>query len=195
MATLPPLRLSGSSRRRKASAVAPGFHHTLLIDAAPSRVVSAFFDPDALSIWWQALRSVTTPRVLGVYAVEWEPTPFSDEILGPLGGVFFGTVIDYRTDQGFAVGDALWLPPAGEPVGPMSLEVQCTVEGTACRLRVRQRGYEEGERWKHYYDVITGGWHASLNTLKHYLEQPAASLERQVRRRRRSWGGDGVTER
>ena len=45
--------------------------HTILITAAPTRVLAAFFDPDALAAWWQAIRSVTTPRPLGVYAVEW----------------------------------------------------------------------------------------------------------------------------
>ena len=30
----------------------------------------AFFDPNALTAWWQTSRSVTVPRVLGAYAVE-----------------------------------------------------------------------------------------------------------------------------
>ena len=37
------------------------------------------------------------------FAFEWEPTAFSDEILGPLGGAFHGTVVDYHSAQGFAV--------------------------------------------------------------------------------------------
>ncbi len=34
----------------------------------------AFFDSRALATWWHVTRSVTVPRVLGAYAVEWEPT-------------------------------------------------------------------------------------------------------------------------
>ena len=56
----------------------------------------AFFDPGALGAWWQTARSVTTPRILGPYAVEWAPTDFKDEMLGRLGGTFHGTVMDYK---------------------------------------------------------------------------------------------------
>jgi len=76
----------------------PSFQHSLLVKAAPTRVVSAFFDPEALSYWWQAVRSVTIPRPLGIYAIQWEPTPFSDEILGPLGGAFHGTIVDLGSE-------------------------------------------------------------------------------------------------
>jgi uncharacterized protein YndB with AHSA1/START domain len=186
MATLRSIPLPGVRKRNKvAPPPPPSFQHSLLIKAAPTRVVAAFFDPHALSVWWQTARSVTTPRLFGVYAVEWEPTPFSDEILGPLGGTFFGTVIEYQTTRGFAVADAFWLPPAGEPIGPMALDVSCAMDGPACRLRVRQSGYEDSERWQHYYEVITPGWYTSLAALKHYLEEPPTASEREARRRRK----------
>ena len=50
----------------------PVFEGSLLISAAPTRILAAFFDPHALATWWQTVRSVTTPRPFGVYAVEWE---------------------------------------------------------------------------------------------------------------------------
>ena len=109
----------------------------------------AFFDPAALAVWWQAARSVTVPRVLGAYAVEWEPTEFKDEMLGRLGGTFHGTVMDYKADREFFVAEAFWLPPDGNPIGPMALEVTCepqrdeepanhTGEGDAARLGGRR---------------------------------------------------------
>jgi uncharacterized protein YndB with AHSA1/START domain len=146
------------------------FDHTLLIAATPGRVMAAFFDPGALAAWWQTARSVTTPRAPGVYAVEWEPTPDADEILGRLGGVFHGTVMDYIPGRELLVADAWWLPPDGDPIGPMSLEVSCQLEGAGCRLRVRQSGFEESTRWRRYYDVIAHGWTTSLASLKRYLE-------------------------
>jgi uncharacterized protein YndB with AHSA1/START domain len=149
---------------------APGFDQTLLIAATPGRVMAAFFDPDALATWWQTVRSVTTPRALGVYAVEWEPTPDADEVLGRLGGAFHGTVMDYVAGRELLVADAWWLPPDGDPIGPMSLEVTCRLEGGGCRLRVRQSGFEDGTRWRRYYDVIAHGWTTSLAALKQYLE-------------------------
>jgi hypothetical protein len=57
--------------------------------------MAAFFDPHALSVWWQAVRSVTSPCALGVYAIEWEPTTERDDVLGRLGGIFHGTVMEY----------------------------------------------------------------------------------------------------
>lgn len=79
---------------------------SISIVATPRRVLWAFFDPGALASWWQTARSVTVPRVLGAYAVEWEPTEFKDELLGRLGGAFHGTVIDYTPEREFFVADA-----------------------------------------------------------------------------------------
>ena len=56
------------------------FEQAISIHCAPTRVMAAFFDPEALAIWWQAVRSVTTPRPLGVYAIEWAPTTERDQM-------------------------------------------------------------------------------------------------------------------
>jgi hypothetical protein len=133
--------------------------------------MGAFFEPEALAIWWQAVRSVTTPRPLGIYAVEWAPTAERDEVLGRLGGVFYGTVMEYVAGSELFVADAWWMPPDDEPIGPMSLEVSCMMEGPACRLRVRQSGFEDTARWRRYYAVIARGWQSSLAALKVHLEQ------------------------
>jgi uncharacterized protein YndB with AHSA1/START domain len=146
------------------------FEHSLLIRAAPTRVMAAFFDPHSLATWWLAVRSVTTPRTLGVYAIEWPPSEERDELLGRLGGVFHGTVVEYMPGRELFVADAWWVPPDGEPIGPMALEVSCMMDGPACRLRVRQSGFEDSLRWRRYYAVITRGWQASLAALKAHLE-------------------------
>jgi len=171
MVALRSLTLPGVRRRETdAPPPEPVFDSSLLIGAAPTRVLAAFFDPGALATWWQVVRSVTTPRPLGVYAVEWEPTSWADEILGPVGGTFHGTVVDYRAGKEFLVADAFWLPPAGDPIGPMSLIVKCAMDGRACRLHVMQRGFEESVRWRRYYEVVTTGWQSSLAALKYFCE-------------------------
>ena len=149
------------------------FEHTIQITATPTRVLAAFFDPEVLAVWWKTVRSVTTPRPLGIYAVEWETTPFQDALLGSLGGVFFGTVMEFRTGQEFFLADAYWLPPEDPPIGPMALEVGCQIAGPATRLRIRQSGAEDNDRWQRYYDLIATGWEESLDDLKQYLEQGA----------------------
>ncbi|HEY3885382.1 MAG TPA: SRPBCC domain-containing protein [Vicinamibacterales bacterium] len=151
----------------------PGFEESVLIGAAPTRVLAAFFDPHALGQWWQVARSITTPRLMGVFAVEWPPTEHSDEILGRLGGVFHGTVMEYLPGRELFVADAWWLPPDGDPIGPMALEISCRMSGPVCRLVVKQTGFEDSERWRRYYAVIGAGWRSSLAALKVYLEQSA----------------------
>src|SRR5947207_5130161 len=138
----------------KADKPTPGFDDSILIQSTPARVLGAFFDPAALAIWWQTSRSVTTPRPLGVYAVEWDPTSEIDDVLGRLGGAFYGIIAEYRPGRELFVADAWWLPPDGDPIGPMSLQVTCTMDGAQCRLRVQQTGFEESPRWQHYYRII-----------------------------------------
>ena len=82
------------------------FEQHLTIAADPRVVFDCFFNPDALRAWWQTVRSVTTPVPFGVFAVEWPRTPYTDDLLGPLGGVFHGTVVDVRPGFGFLVADA-----------------------------------------------------------------------------------------
>ncbi len=152
----------------------PSFSCSVSIIASPGRVLWAFFDAKALASWWQTSRSVTIPRVLGAYAVEWEPTEFKDEMLGRLGGAFHGTVMDYKRDREFFVAEAFWLPPDGNPIGPMALEVNCQPQRTEKSAdhagQGDAAGSEDGDRWKRYYEVIAPGWERALQSLKRYLE-------------------------
>ncbi|MCC7418206.1 MAG: SRPBCC domain-containing protein [Acidobacteria bacterium] len=151
---------------------APSLDVRATIQAPAGTVLRAFFEADALGAWWQAAHSVTTPRALGPYAIEWAPTDFRDEMLGRLGGVFRGTVMEFDAGAGFFVADAYWLPPDGDPIGPMALAVQCTSsDDGATQVRVRQTGFEEGERWRRYYEVIAHGWERALASMKALLEK------------------------
>ena len=138
------------------------------IVGAPTRVLAAFFDARALATWWGVLRSVTTPRPLGVYALEW------GNAKGLAGGVFHGTVMEYRPGRELFVANAYWLPAGGEALGPMGLEVTCTVDGPATQVRVQQSAADDGARWKRYQDDMTSGWKVSLDALKQYIEDGAA---------------------
>ena len=146
------------------------FEQSLIISAPPSIVYNCFFAPEALRAWWEVSRSVTTPVPFGVYAIEWATTPYRDDVLGPLGGVFHGTVVDARAGRHFLVAECWWVPPEGNPLGPMALNINCDSEGNGCRLRVRQDGYEPSARWRRYYAVAARGWQISLSALKRYAE-------------------------
>lgn len=143
---------------------------SIVIAANSASVVDAFFDPDALAIWWQVTRSVCIPKPLGSYAVEWPPTEWRDEVLGRLGGVFHATVMEYKPGREFFLAEAWWLPPDGEPIGPMALEATCSPQPGGTLLHLRQSGYEESARWTRYYEVISPGWQRALQSMKSYLE-------------------------
>ncbi|MGE5243251.1 MAG: SRPBCC family protein [Betaproteobacteria bacterium] len=164
----------GSSSGQDKQAAA-GLDVAIEIAAPAGLVLRAFFDPQALGAWWQTTHAVTTPRSLGVYAVQWAPTEFRDDLLGRLGGVFHGTVVQFTPERGFFVADAYWLPPDGDPIGPMALEVACTPAGPdrpgVVRVHVTQRGCDESERWRRYYEVISFGWERALVSLKSLLEK------------------------
>ena len=153
----------------------PELDVSIVIAAPPQRDSQGVFRAEALDAWWQVAHAVTTPRVLGPYAVEWEPTEFRDEVLGRLGGVFRGTVMQFQPAAGFFVADAYWLPPDGDPIGPMAFEVQrarlAARTARATEVRVMQRGFEESERWRRYYEVIALGWTRALTSLKSLLEK------------------------
>ena len=142
-------------------------------------VVDAFFDGPSLGLWWRAVRSVTTPRPLGPYAIEWLSDE-RDDLLGRLGGVLRGTVMQFDPLRGFLVADLFWLPPLGPPVGPMALEVACTLavtlDGLPCtKVRLKQTGFEEGPRWRRYYEVVGPQWARALEALRTMLEQQASA--------------------
>jgi uncharacterized protein YndB with AHSA1/START domain len=166
------MHLDAASRTAQGRAAAgAGLDVESIIQAPPGLVLKAFFDPQALHAWFQVSYAVTIPRALGPYALEWPTTDFSDEILGRLGGVLHGTVMQFEPQGGFFVADVYWLPPDGDPIGPMALEVICTPAGAGTHLRVRQTGYEESERWRRYYDLVGPGWERALATMKALLEK------------------------
>src|SRR5437773_4617226 len=159
------------------SEIQPAVDVAIDIRAVPRIVINAFFDGAALAAWWPATRSVTTPRPLGPYAIEWM-TESRDEVLGRLGSVLRGIVMQFEPTRGFFVADVFWLPPNAAPIGPMALEVACrlgvTADGLPCtKVRITQSGFDESARWRRYYDVAHSQWQSLLESLKAYLEKSA----------------------
>lgn len=153
---------------------------TLVIQAPPARVMAAFFNSRDLAGWWQVVRAVIVARPLGMYAIEWESTPFQDDVLGHLGGTFHGTIIDYRENAAFFIAEAYWQPPEGEPIGPMALEVHCRPhgDGGSTMLSVRQSGEGDGPRWTRYFKIMGDGWQGALQEMRDYLDREAERTRR-----------------
>src|SRR4030095_5622657 len=146
------------------------FTHSMTIEAPPAAVLDAFFDHDALVVWWRVKRSLCLARPLGVYALEWEPTEGQHESFGRLGGAFRGTVIEFKPGREFFLADVFWLPPDGDPVGPMALEATCTQPASGTTLPGAQSGWENSARWTRYYELLTTVFTNALEEMKRYLE-------------------------
>lgn len=156
------------------------FQQSTILQATPERALDAFFNPDDLVAWWQVVRSVTVPRPLGTYALDWGSTSYRDSVLGRLGGAFHGIVMEYRPGVEFFVADAYWSPPEGEPIGPMALEVRCAghLGPLTTKLTVRQSCEDDGPRWRRYFQVVASGWERALSELQLYLESETLRSQR-----------------
>ena len=115
--------------------------------------------------------------------MEWLSTEFADEVLGRLGGVFHGTVMDYRPGTHFFVADAYWQPPDGDPIGPMALDVHCRPRGNgrSTEVTVRQTGDNGGPRWRRYFDLMGRGWERALIDMKDHFDREAVRAMTPVR--------------
>ena len=149
------------------------FDHSLTIEAPAARILDAFFNADDLTAWWHVSRSLCMPRALGSYAIEWAPTEWRDDVLGRLGGAFRGTVMEFKPGREFFVADSYYLPPDGEPIGPMAFEATTTSLGERVVLRIRQSGWDASARWTRYYELLASNLTLSLNELKNYVESRA----------------------
>lgn len=144
---------------------------TIRIRSTPRRVVAAFFDPRDLAAWWDVSNAVTVARPLAPYAVQWPPTPFADEVLGPLGGTLHGMVMDVQ-EGSFFLADVYYTPPEGAPIGPMALEVLARPieDGRTTELTVRQSAESDGERGQRCFTVMAESWDRALDALREHLE-------------------------
>jgi uncharacterized protein YndB with AHSA1/START domain len=149
----------------------PGFEVSVVVDAPAARAFQAFLVHEDLVYWWAVERSVAVARATGPWAVTWPASPRHDDVLGQLGGTLHGTIVECG-DRALLIADVFWQPPAGDPLGPMVLEITCDPEGdgTTTRVTVRQRAGENGPRWQRYFTLTHAGWTQALATLKDYLE-------------------------
>jgi hypothetical protein len=159
----------------RAPAAPPSLEVSVNISATPRVVLDAFFDAPALAKWCGTVQSVTPPRLLGPYALEWPPTGEQGNLFGGLSGVFRGTIMEFEPTRGFFVADAFWLPPDEDPIGPMAMTVSCALclgssGRPATRVKMLQGGLEESTRWRRYSDRVGAGWQRALDCLRVLLE-------------------------
>ena len=92
-------------------------------------------------------------------------------------------VIDVRLGREFFLADAYWMPPEGDPIGPMAVHVTCDPTHGGTRLRFQQSGCDDNPRWRRFYRVIGASWSAALERLKDELETTRRRLQNAGHRR------------
>ena len=128
-------------------------------------MLDAFFNADDLASWWHASRSLSSASVRQLCRRVADRRR-EGRGAGTDGWRARGTVIEFKPGREFFVADAYWLPPDGDPIGPMAFEASCTTLGERVVLRVRQSGGENTRRWARYYEVLTPNLIDSLNGLE-----------------------------
>ena len=110
--------------------------------------------------------------MLGPYAIEWPPTDFRDEMLGRLGGVFRGTVMQFEPGSRlFRRRRVLAAARRRADRADGARGDRSRPNPTARTSASTQTGFEESERWRRYYEVIGYGWKRALAALKALLEK------------------------
>jgi len=146
------------------------------IAAAPDAVFDSFFQERALAEWLGTSRSITLPRLIGPYVLEWPTTDERDDVLGRSGGVLRGSVMQIEPGSYVFLADVYWLPPDGPPLGPFGIQLTLVPAAREDRprstlVRVVISGFDQGARWKRYHGLAAAQWQRALRMLKTLLEK------------------------
>ena len=133
------------------------FERTVIIQAPPERVLAAFFDPHDLAEWWQVVRSVTVPRPLGTYAVEWQSTDVSRRAARPARRRVSRHGDGVPRRRGVLRRRRLLESARGRsdrPDGARSALHAARWLRTRRRSVVRQSAEDDGPRWQRYFEIV-----------------------------------------
>ena len=134
------------------------------IRSKPSKIISAFTDPDMLREWWNVERTLIDTRPDGLYALAWNISPKG------FGFVSTGITKTYHPDSTLIVDNFLYLNPEKSFLGPMTLAIRAQPTASLTELYLCQDGYQDGGDWDWYYEAVKEAWPATVQTLKDYLE-------------------------
>jgi len=157
------------------------FEKSAKIDATAMQVLAACLDPQALKVWWKARTAIVQPRPGGLFVLEWEPGSLGqDDLLGPMGGTLTGILDKSMAGHFVHLGALHSITPRGEVFGPIRCEVDVFSKGDPRRkptlVRVKVEGFQSGDRWARYREVVERMWDMALPGLVAYCESHAADV-------------------
>jgi len=87
------------------------------------------------------------------------------------GYVSTGIIKSYQNDKELVIDNFVYLNPEKPFLDPMSLTVRATAKGGMTEVYLCQDGYQPGEDWDWYYEVVKQAWPVVMQELKKYLEE------------------------
>ncbi len=138
---------------------------TILIHSSSDQIIKAFTDINMLHGWWNVERAFIEKHIGGVYTLIWSISEKG------FGYVSTGIIKNYNADSVLEIDKLVYLNPEHQIYGPMSLIIKATKQNGITELYLCQDGYQNGEEWDWYYNVVKDAWPVVLQTLKNYLEK------------------------
>ena len=134
------------------------------INAAPTRVLSAFTNPTMLKGWWGVERQLIVLEPGMPYSLVWQISNTG------MGYVSTGIVESYAPGDHLKVKDFIYFNAEKDILGPMSLDIRVAPKEKVTLLSVCQDGYQSGGDWDWYYEAVMEAWPQALKIIKAYLE-------------------------
>lgn len=142
----------------------------IIIERNPVEVLHAFTMSKHTKVWWSGCETFFDPHAQCI-SWQWRQPD------GAFQYITHGTIKQY--DAGlFLELENIWQYEfaKAEPIGPLSLLLECTPQIGHTLLVVKHTGFKTGNLlWDEYYEAVDKGWDAVLPMLKAYLEKPATA--------------------
>ncbi len=141
------------------------FVETSIAIAQPTEIVlNAFNDPRDLKAWWGVERSLIELRKGGIYSLVWQKSEAA------LDFVLSGIIAEFIPGSRLKIDHMIYLNPQRPVFGPMELLVETREDKIGTALTIVQSGYQTGEHWDWYYDIVKETWPMVGLKIKEYLE-------------------------
>jgi uncharacterized protein YndB with AHSA1/START domain len=136
------------------------------IQVSPTRVISAFTDPELLKGWWGVERSFIELAKGGQYTLAWGISEQGIKYIST------GVIADYDPSGLLHIDKYMYLNPERPFLGPLQLMINATPIESGSNLYLCQGPYPEGAGpdWDWYYEAVVVAWPKVLQTLKSFLE-------------------------
>jgi len=118
------------------------------INSTPKIILSAFTDPKMLNGWWGVERQLMQLKAGGIYSLVWKISETG------IGFVSTGIIEEYVPNEKLVIKNFVYFNPEKSILGPMSLSIIASPNGSVTELYICQDGYQNGVDWYWCYNAV-----------------------------------------